>query len=163
VSRRQTPHQKREKSRSRRALDRAIVKAVASMWWNTQEQSVGHCYRIGADSTAELVGLCLARRRHGGPPPSYAPAQSAEPEHMDPASKVEHWVWRAEKAEARVAELEKMKFESNLAVANRETIAALRAGERALQSRVDEAVQHLMAFPMNDFRVQRALEVLRGR
>lgn len=62
VSRRQTPHQKREKSRTRRALDRAIVRAVAEMGWHTGRGDALDL-RIYADSTAELVGLCLARRR----------------------------------------------------------------------------------------------------
>lgn len=62
MSRRQTPHQKREKSRTRRALDRAIVKAVRELEWHygpTDEAQL----RIKRDHQVELVGLCIARRR----------------------------------------------------------------------------------------------------
>lgn len=62
MSRRQTPHQKREKSRTRRALDRAIVRAVLDLTWSYAEHSNLRPLLSG-DSTAELVGLCLARRR----------------------------------------------------------------------------------------------------
>jgi hypothetical protein len=62
MSRRQTPHQKREKSRSRRALDRAIVRAVQNLSWFTGNGDACQL-RIAHDSSAELVGLCLARRR----------------------------------------------------------------------------------------------------
>jgi len=61
VSRSKTPHQKREASRSRRALDRAILRAVRGMSWSTFNQS--ERVVIDRDNTMELIGLCLARRR----------------------------------------------------------------------------------------------------
>jgi hypothetical protein len=60
VSRRKTPHQKREATRSRRALDRAIIRAVRDMRWSHYTDDA---VKIERDSTVELVGLCIARRR----------------------------------------------------------------------------------------------------
>lgn len=61
MSRRQTPHAKREKSRNRRALDRAIIRAVRALGWSRDHQT-GRV-TVDTDSTMELIGLCLARQR----------------------------------------------------------------------------------------------------
>ena len=62
MSRRQTPHQRREKSRNRRALDRAIVKAVIALEWSRREASNGYPL-IDTHSAVEIVGLSIARKR----------------------------------------------------------------------------------------------------
>jgi hypothetical protein len=60
VSRRQTPHVKREKSRERRALDRAIIRAVRGLTWTGGTERP---FALDAKSLAELVGLSIARSR----------------------------------------------------------------------------------------------------
>jgi hypothetical protein len=59
MSRRQTPHAKREKSRERRALDRAIVRCVRQMGYEI-DGSAG-TVRIHLFDQVELIGLKLAR------------------------------------------------------------------------------------------------------
>lgn len=60
MSRRQTPHVKRERSREKRALDRAIIRCVRQLGWST---GPGIPLLIHAQDQAELVGLAIARKR----------------------------------------------------------------------------------------------------
>jgi hypothetical protein len=62
MSRRQTPHAKREKSRERRALDRAIIRCVRQLTFNTSQGADGKLW-LHPNDLAELVGLSIARRR----------------------------------------------------------------------------------------------------
>lgn len=60
MSRRQTPHQKREKARNRRAMDRAIVRAVRALEWSNRH---GEPVHIHPSSAVEIVGLSIASKR----------------------------------------------------------------------------------------------------
>lgn len=62
MSRRKTAHQLREGRRQRRALDRAILRAVRALDWHAADSGA---LVIRRDSTAELVGLAIARKRVG--------------------------------------------------------------------------------------------------
>lgn len=60
MSRRSTPHQKRNRSRERRVLDRAIVRAVVAL---LDERSTHATGELTHAQQSELVGLARARRR----------------------------------------------------------------------------------------------------
>jgi hypothetical protein len=60
MSRRSTPHAKRERSRERRALDRAILRWANQCSWTNV---AGKGLEIHPQDQIEIVGLVLARRR----------------------------------------------------------------------------------------------------
>lgn len=61
MSRRQTPRVKRERSRERRAIERAIIRAVRELTWSIDRGT--DRVTIDRESTMELIGLRIARNR----------------------------------------------------------------------------------------------------
>ena len=63
MSRRQTPHEKRNRSRERKALDRAILRWAKQLSWDSNVGGDVVGLRIHQQDQIEIVGLVLARRR----------------------------------------------------------------------------------------------------
>lgn len=59
MSRRKTPHQKRQHSRERKALDRTILRWAKRCSWSIFDGKL----EIHREDQIEIVGLVLARRR----------------------------------------------------------------------------------------------------